>query len=72
MNFIVGGNSNYLTITPILLIMFLIETLKKGGFSKQSLSHFENVGGCVARLVLNKQIEKSIDRICEEEEKQFE
>jgi len=68
----VGSKSNYITIVPILLIMFLIETLKKGGFSKKSLSHFENIGGCVARLVLNKQIDKTIDRICEEEEKQFE
>lgn len=33
-NFFVGSNSNYITIIPILLIMFLIETLKKGGFSK--------------------------------------
>lgn len=72
MDFLVGSKSNYITIVPILLIMFLIETLKKGGFSKQSLSHFENIGGCVARLVLNKQIDKTIDRICEEEEKQFE
>lgn len=52
--------------------MFLIQILKKKGLSKQSLSHFEDIGGCVARLVLNKHIGKQIEAVCDNEKQQFE
>lgn len=66
MEFFFGSNSsNLIIIGPVMMIMFLIENLKKGGFGKKTLSNFENTGGCIARLVLNKEIKPLLNRICE-------
>lgn len=70
LEYFLGSNFNTVaTIGPILMIMFLIQYLKKVGFSKKPLSNFENTGGCVARLILNKDIERAVGRICEEQER---
>lgn len=71
--FFLGSNTSaIMVIAPVMMIMFLIENLKKGGFSKKALSDFENTGSCVARLVLNKDIEPALERICENQERQSE
>jgi hypothetical protein len=70
--FLGSSNSSVVTIAPVMMIMFLIENLKKSGFSKKTLSKFENTGGCIARLVLNKEIEPLLQRICDDQERQSE
>lgn len=71
--FFFGSNdSSLLLIGPIMMIMFLIENLKKKGFADSSMSGFENQGGAIARLILNRDMMAMIDRVCEAEEKHSE
>jgi len=64
--YFVGSIGNY-DLLSILSVMFLIENLKKLGFSDYSLSSFENPGMAIARLILNDDIENIIERIYEKE-----
>lgn len=71
--FFLGSNdNNYMLIIPIIMIMFLIENLKKKGFSAKGISDFENPGAAIARLILNDDMETLLDRVCENEEKHSE
>ena len=55
-------NQKLLMVFPTII---LVELLKKHGFSRKTLSDFENPGAAIARIILNKDSNGFIDRMCD-------
>lgn len=65
--FFLGKLGHYSEIGQVLCILFLIENLKKNLISDETIKNLENPGSCVARLILNKDFQNMIERLCETE-----
>ena len=71
-SFVFGDMSVDHDIFCVILVMYTIEFLKKYGVGNKSAVDYENPGLAMARLTLNEDFEKMIDRICHEEVKKKE
>jgi len=71
-SFVFGDLSNNHDIFCVILVMYTIEFLKKYGVGNKSAVDYENPALAMARLTINEDFEKMIDRICQEEVKKKE